>query len=360
MTSDGVLIIDKPAGMTSHDVVARVRRLAGTRKVGHAGTLDPMATGVLLVGLNRATRLLTYLVGADKSYVATVRLGESTVTDDAQGQTLPPGRTSDRVLTCDSADPHDWAAVAGAVEALAPERIRAAAATLTGEIDQVPSAVSAIKVNGLRSYARVRAGDDVELPARRVRVYRFDVGEPVRTTGAHGPVLDVPIEVDVSSGTYIRALARDLGAALGVGGHLTMLRRTRVGGFGLDRAHRLQDLVSPAPAAGQAPGPSVAPMTAYPPNPARSLPADGTQGSAMTSGRPRLPLLGMAEVAQAALPVRRLEPTEAADLAQGRPVSPDPFGRSGPVAAIDADGRLVAILTDRSGQARPAAVFAVH
>lgn len=311
MSRDGVLVVDKPAGMTSHDVVARVRRLAGTRKVGHAGTLDPMATGVLLVGVNRATRLLTYLVGADKSYDATVRLGEATVTDDAEGEPLP---TADQRIDPD--------ALAWAVEALTREAIRSAAAALTGDIEQVPSAVSAIKVGGVRSYARVRAGDDVALPARAVRVDRFDVGEPVRAWGTHGPVVDVPISVDVSSGTYVRALARDLGAALGVGGHLTALRRTRVGAFGLDRAHALDDL-----------------MAAYGPG-----------------WEP--PLLDLADVARLALPVRLVDADEARELSYGRPVGPDPQSRPGPVAALGPDGALIAILVDRGGTARPAGVFA--
>jgi len=212
----GLVIVDKPADWTSHDVVGRLRRLAGTRKVGHAGTLDPMATGVLVAGVNRATRLLGHLVLADKEYLSTIRLGSSTVTDDAEGDVVsstPAGH-----LTAD--------------------QIAAAMVPLTGDIQQRPSAVSAIKVDGVRSYTRVRAGETVELPARPVRVTAFEVLD-VRPDG---DVVDVDVRVECSSGTYVRALARDLGESLGVGGHLTALRRTRVGGFGLDEAHTVDAL----------------------------------------------------------------------------------------------------------------------
>ncbi len=216
----GLVIIDKPQGLTSHDVVGRTRRLAGTRKVGHAGTLDPMATGVLVLGINRATRLLGHLMLADKEYLATIRLGQSTVTDDAEGDV-----TATVPATIDRA------------------QIEAAVVPLTGDILQTPSSVSAIKVDGVRSYARVRSGEDVALKARPVTVSTFEVGE-VRhvTTDSGDAVTDVDVRVVCSSGTYIRALARDLGEAFAVGGHLTMLRRTRVGGYGLDRAHTLDAL----------------------------------------------------------------------------------------------------------------------
>ncbi|MFN8145920.1 MAG: tRNA pseudouridine(55) synthase TruB [Candidatus Nanopelagicales bacterium] len=214
---DSLVVVDKPSGMTSHDVVARVRRLAGTRKVGHAGTLDPMATGVLLVGVERTTRLLGHLALTDKAYSATVRLGASTVTDDAEG---------DVVATADASG-------------ITVDDVEAALVALRGDILQRPSAVSAIKVDGVRSYKRVREGEDVELPARPVTVSRFDV---VASSYGDG-VLDLDVEVECSTGTYVRALARDLGAALGVGGHLTALRRTRVGAFGLDRARTLEQLV---------------------------------------------------------------------------------------------------------------------
>lgn len=208
MLTPGILLVDKPGGLTSHDVVARTRRAFGTRKVGHAGTLDPMATGLLVIGIEGATRLLTYIVGADKTYTATIRLGAATTTDDAEGEML------DR-------------AAADAVAAVTAERIAAAVAELTGPISQVPSAVSAIKVDGKRAYDRVRAGEEVELAARQVTVSRFDVRARRDTDG----FIDLDVVVDCSSGTYIRALARDLGAALGTGGHLTALRRTRVGEF---------------------------------------------------------------------------------------------------------------------------------
>ena len=210
MSTSGILLVDKPAGITSHDVVSRVRKLAGTRKVGHAGTLDPMATGLLILGIDASTRLLTYLVGLDKEYLATIRLGFATTTDDAEGEPLSP-----------------------AVDAsgIPAEAIRAAIVPLTGKISQIPSSVSAIKVDGRRSYDRVRQGEDVTLSARAVTVTAFDV------ISQRPGELDVRIEC--SSGTYVRALARDLGAALGVGGHLTALRRTRVGPFSVHDAGQL-------------------------------------------------------------------------------------------------------------------------
>lgn len=214
--ASGLVVVDKPAGITSHDVVSRVRRLAGTRKVGHAGTLDPMATGVLVLGLNRATRLLGHLLLTDKAYSATVRLGVATTTDDAEGDVT--ARTP--------------------AEHVTEEQIRAGLSALVGEIDQVPSAVSAIKVDGRRAYDRVRAGEQVDLPPRRVRIEAIDVHDLHRGEGT----VDVDIDVRCSSGTYIRAIARDLGAALGVGGHLTALRRTAVGPFGLDVARTLDEL----------------------------------------------------------------------------------------------------------------------
>lgn len=219
MTGSGLILIDKPAGLTSHDVVARVRKAAGTRKVGHAGTLDPMATGLLIVGLNSSTRLLTYIVGADKEYLATIRLGSASTTDDAEGELLE-------------------AASQAALDAVAAEAIAAGIAELTGEIEQVPSSVSAIKVDGKRAYARVRAGEQVELQARAVTVAEFELLATRREPGA----IDLDVRVVCSSGTYIRSLARDLGAGLGVGGHLTALRRTRVGAFLVQDAHDLATL----------------------------------------------------------------------------------------------------------------------
>jgi tRNA pseudouridine55 synthase len=213
--ASGLVVVDKRAGMTSHDVVARVRRLAGTRKVGHAGTLDPMATGVLVLGLNRATRLLGHLTLTDKRYAATIRLGVSTTTDDAEGEVIATAPTG----------------------ALTDEAVRQALEAFVGEIDQVPSAVSAIKIAGKRAYARVRDGEVVELPARRVTVHSLEV-----VSTSLGDAAEVDIEVHCSSGTYIRAIARDLGEALDVGGHLTALRRTAVGPFGIDSARTLDDL----------------------------------------------------------------------------------------------------------------------
>lgn len=209
----GIVVVDKPGGWSSHQAVARLRRLLGTRKVGHAGTLDPMATGVLVAGVERATRLLGHLALHDKRYLATIRLGISTVTDDAEGEVVEVRDAS------------------GLDEAT----VRAGVLPYLGEIQQVPSAVSAIKVAGQRSYARVRAGEDVQLKARTVTVTRYDVLD-IRREGEHGELLDVDIDVECGSGTYIRALARDLGRDLGVGAHLTALRRTRVGPFILEEA----------------------------------------------------------------------------------------------------------------------------
>jgi len=216
---DGLTIVDKPQGLTSHDVVARVRRLAGTRKVGHAGTLDPMATGVLVLGLGRATRLLGYVAGQDKAYSATIRLGVGTHTDDAEGEVTGTGST------------------AGVDE----DAVRAGLARLTGNIEQVPSSVSAIKVAGRRAYSRVRAGEEVILDARAVTVSALEL----RAIRRPSPdLIDLDVIVECSTGTYVRALARDLGAGLGVGGHLTALRRTRVGEFTIEQARTVEELAS--------------------------------------------------------------------------------------------------------------------
>jgi tRNA pseudouridine55 synthase len=220
---NGILIVDKPADWTSHDVVARVRRLAGTRKVGHAGTLDPMATGVLVLGLGPSTRLLTYIVGSDKEYLATMRLGASTTTDDAEGEPL------------------GWAPTER-IRSITPQRLTDAVVHLTGDIQQVPSSVSAIKVDGKRAYAKVRAGEQVELKARGVTVSAFDILATREVAVGDAVALDVDVRIACSSGTYVRALARDLGVALLAGGHLTSLRRTRVGPFGQADARELADL----------------------------------------------------------------------------------------------------------------------
>jgi tRNA pseudouridine55 synthase len=290
---DGLIVVDKPAGMTSHDVVARVRRLAKTRRVGHGGTLDPMATGVLIIGVNRATRLLTYVIGTGKSYTATIRLGQATVTDDAEGEVTATAATA----------------------AVTEDAIRAALAARTGEIDQVPSAVSAIKVNGQRAYHRVRAGEEVELAARRVTVSRLDVLDIRRPAGTE--VLDVDIDVACSSGTYIRAIARDLGDALGVGGHLTALRRTAVGGFGLGESATLPELEQRAP---------------------------------------DVISLSMADAARRAFPQRTADAEQARVLSHGGPL--EPVGIEGPYAVFDAAGEVLAIVSERAGRARAEIVLA--
>jgi tRNA pseudouridine55 synthase len=284
---DGLVVVDKPSGWTSHDVVARVRRLAGTRKVGHAGTLDPMATGVLVVGVNRATRLLTFLVGVGKEYAGTIRLGVTTSTDDAEGDV---GERID-------------------ASAVTPEAVRAGVRALTGELLQVPSAVSAVKIDGKRAYARVRAGEQVELAARPVTVSRFDVGALRAGSDGGLPVLDVDVEVECSSGTYIRALARDLGSSLGVGGHLTALRRTRVGPYGLDTARTLEQLEA------------------------------------------SFEVLDLAEAARAAFPVRELSQEEARKLAHGQRLKAAGLGER-PTAAFAPDGTLVAIISETGPTAR--------
>ncbi|MDO3700583.1 tRNA pseudouridine(55) synthase TruB [Micromonospora sp. C28SCA-DRY-2] len=291
MSTDGLIVVDKPGGMTSHDVVARIRRLARTRRVGHGGTLDPMATGVLVIGVGRATRLLTYVIGAGKGYTGTIRLGQATVTDDAEGDviaTTPAGLVTE-------------------------DAIRAALAGLTGEIDQVPSAVSAIKIDGRRAYKRVREGESVELPARRVTVSRLDVLAVRR----HGDVVDVDVAVDCSSGTYIRAIARDAGLALGVGGHLTALRRTAVGGFTLAEAATLDELERRAP---------------------------------------EVVNLPLAAAADRFFPRRDAGADEAKVLSHGGPL--DPVGIAGPYAVFDPAGALIAIVSERDGRARAEIVLA--
>jgi tRNA pseudouridine55 synthase len=286
---DGLVIVDKPAGCTSHDVVARVRRLAGTRRVGHAGTLDPMATGVLVLGVGRATRLLPHLGLAEKDYAATIRLGQSSSTDDAEGQIV---------------------AVAPAA-AVTDEAVRAAMRGLTGDLSQVPSAVSAIKVAGERAYRRVRAGEDVHLAARPVTVSRFDALAFRR----HGELLDVDVDVTCSSGTYVRALARDLGTALNVGGHLVALRRTRVGPFELSAARTLDELATlddPVP-------------------------------------------LSLAGAVRACLPERQVDAAEARALSNGQAIPAR--GVTGVHGAFTEEGDVIALLRESDGHARPVLVF---
>jgi len=276
----GVLLVDKSPDWTSHDVVGRARRLLGTKKVGHAGTLDPMATGLLVLGIGQGTRLLTYLVGLDKTYRATIRLGQATTTDDAEGEAR--GEIVD----------------ASGLDAAAIER---ALSALRGPIAQVPSSVSAIKVDGQRAYARVRAGEDVQLAARPVTIDRLDV----TATRVDGPFCDLDAVVDCSSGTYIRALARDLGAALGTGGHLTALRRTRVGPF------------------------EVADAVVLPP---RGQEADAP------------PLRDLGATARVVLPPLEVDEDAAVELGHGRRPHVDPAAlTAGPTAVLDAAGRLVAV-----------------
>lgn len=225
MTS-GLVLIDKPSDWTSHDVVAKLRNIAGTRRVGHAGTLDPMATGLLLIGINSATKLLTFLVGEDKTYYATIRLGAATITDDKESEFTQV------------ADPQ-------LVQQISTDQIELALNSLRGEIKQVPSSVSAIKVDGQRAYAKVRSGDEVMLAARPVTISKFQIlSEPRLISESGNTFVDIDVVVECSSGTYIRALARDLGAALSVGGHLTALRRTRIGSYSVDQAQSLEDLTS--------------------------------------------------------------------------------------------------------------------
>lgn len=228
MTESALLFADKPGGITSHQVVARARRALGTKKVGHAGTLDPMATGLMILGIEKGTRLLGHLTGLDKTYEATVRLGIATNTDDAEGEAL---------------------SASGASLVSIGARIAQGVAALTGDIQQVPSSVSAIKVNGQRAYALARRGQEVKLAARPVRVPRWDLRDVRDATTDGTPVVDLDVVIDCTSGTYVRALARDLGDALGVGGHLTRLRRTRVGPFTL--AHCTWDAVLPELAPGE-------------------------------------------------------------------------------------------------------------
>jgi tRNA pseudouridine55 synthase len=287
-TGPGLVVVDKPAGMTSHDVVGRCRRIFATRRVGHAGTLDPMATGVLVIGVERATKILGLLSATSKSYAATIRLGQTTSTEDAEGELL-----------------HSVSA-----EHVTAEAIEAAVAGLRGEIEQVPSAVSAIKVGGRRAYQLVREGHDVELEARPVRIDRFEVSAVRRGDG----LVDLDVEVDCSSGTYIRALARDLGVALGVGGHLTSLRRTRVGGFGLAEARTLDDLA---------------------------------QSSRLT--------WTLDEACRRMFPRRDLTAEEAEATGNGRALSP--AGIDGVYAAVAADGRVIALLRDEGSRTKSVVVI---
>ena len=287
--SDGFVVVDKDPGMTSHDVVAIARRALNTRKVGHAGTLDPMATGVLVLGFNNGTRLLQYITDGDKSYSATIVLGAATTTDDHEGEITS---TADASQVSDS-------------------DIEKILAAMVGEIMQRPTNVSAIKVDGKRAYDRARSGEEFELPARKVTISQLDIREIRRKEAT----TLVDIEVTCSAGTYIRAIARDLGAELGVGGHLNRLRRTRVAGFALDQAIGIDQL----------------------------------KGGNVKS-------LDLVDVARSTFPVRELDLEEVNELSFGRPLNPSHSAEI--VAAISPDNRLIALLQNSADKAKPVAVFA--
>lgn len=295
MDVDGLVLVDKPADWTSHDVVGRMRRLLGTRKVGHGGTLDPMATGLLVIAAGKATRLLTYYSARDKDYVATIRLGASTVTDDAQGEVTA---TTDASAVTDA-------------------QIEAGISSLKGEIMQRPSSVSAIKVDGKRAYSRVREGEDVVLASRPVTVSRFDVLSQRRQEG----FIDIDVFVTVSSGTYVRALARDLGEATGVGGHLTALRRTGIGGMAVDAAKTVEQLTE------------------------------------LVDGGDSIKLVSLAEAAAAVLPVAEISVRQAATLGFGQQIEGDwEAGAEGDAVAL-CQGKAIAIIRRRGQKWAPAIVF---
>ncbi|MBO1336019.1 tRNA pseudouridine(55) synthase TruB [Streptomyces sp. VRA16 Mangrove soil] len=293
---DGLVIVDKPSGFTSHDVVAKMRGIAKTRRVGHAGTLDPMATGVLVLGVERATKLLGHLALTEKEYLGTIRLGQNTLTDDAEGEITS------------SAD----------ASGVKRDAVDAGIAKLTGDIMQVPSKVSAIKINGVRSYKRARDGEEFDIPARPVKISSFtvyDIRDAVAEDGT--PVLDLVVSVVCSSGTYIRALARDLGADLGVGGHLTALRRTRVGPYKLDSARTLDQL------------------------------------------QETLTVMPVAEAAAAAFPRWDVDVRRGKLLLNGvRIEMPDAYAGKGSVAVFGPDGQFLALVEESKGKAKSLAVFA--
>ncbi|MFP3987564.1 tRNA pseudouridine(55) synthase TruB [Streptomyces sp. E11-3] len=295
-TPDGLVIVDKPSGFTSHDVVAKMRGIARTRRVGHAGTLDPMATGVLVLGVQRATKLLGHLALTEKEYLGTIRLGQNTLTDDAEGDITSSADASRVTRTA----------------------IDAGIAKLSGDIMQVPSKVSAIKIDGKRSYKRAREGEDFEIPARPVTVSSFtvyDVRDAVAEDGT--PVLDLVVSVVCSSGTYIRALARDLGADLGVGGHLTALRRTRVGPYKLDAARTLDQ------------------------------------------HQEELAVMPVAEAAAAAFPRWDVDEKRGRLLLNGVRIElPEEYGSGRAVAVFGPDGQFLALVEGQRGKAKSLAVFA--
>jgi len=322
----GLLLVDKPSGCTSHDVVGRLRHVLRTRRIGHAGTLDPMATGLLVLAVDRSTKLLGHLALTDKTYLATIRLGQQTDTDDADGSVV----------------------AARPVGSVADDDIRAGVAALTGPLLQVPSSVSAIKIDGRRAYDLVRAGQPVELAARPIIVTRFEIlGPPrrARVDGASGPdVIDLDVAVDCTTGTYIRSLARDLGASLGIGGHLTKLRRTRVGPFGLGGA---VDVFGPAdpPTAGTAP--PTDPVDAGPPARAGVPRSTVTVEFADTIAGSVIPA---AQAARLAFPVRTLDEAQVLALRHGRTI--DVAGITGTYGTFDMSGGLVALVLERDGATR--------
>ena len=290
MATPGLVLIDKPTSWTSHDVVAKVRKAVGTKKVGHAGTLDPLATGLLVLGIESGTKLLTFLVGADKTYVATIRLGQQTISDDSESEVIA-------------------SASAEEIAKLSDEDIAREIAKLTGVLMQTPSSVSAIKVAGKRAYDLVRAGEEVELKAREVKIYGFEMLSVARVSG----FMDVQVRVECSSGTYIRALARDLGNLLGVGGHITALRRTRVGHFDVTQANSIEELSE-------------------------------------------LRLTELAAAAKQLFPVIELTESEVTDLIHGKRIS----GKSevtGLAAGLSTSGKLVAVLESVKTDLKSVVVF---
>jgi tRNA pseudouridine55 synthase len=290
LATPGLVLIDKPTSWTSHDVVAKVRKAVGTKKVGHAGTLDPLATGLLVLGIESGTKLLSFLVGADKTYEATIRLGQQTISDDSESEVIA-------------------SASAEEIAKLSDEDIAREIAKLTGVLMQTPSSVSAIKVDGKRAYDLVRAGEEVELKAREVKIYGFEMLSVARVSG----FLDVEVRVECSSGTYIRALARDLGASLGVGGHITALRRTKVGHFDVSDANSIEELSE-------------------------------------------LRLTELATAAKQLFPVIELTESEVTDLIHGKRIS----GKSevtGLAAGLSTSGKLVAVLESVKTDLKSVVVF---
>jgi len=290
LATPGLVLIDKPISWTSHDVVAKVRKAVGTKKVGHAGTLDPLATGLLVLGIESGTKLLTFLVGADKTYEAIIRLGQQTISDDSESEAIS------------TASPD-------AIAKLSEEDIKREIAKLTSVIIQTPSSVSAIKVAGKRAYDLVRAGEEVELKAREVKIYSFEMLSVTRVSG----FVDVEVRVDCSSGTYIRALARDLGNLLGVGGHITALRRTKVGHFDVTAANSIEELGE-------------------------------------------LRLTELAKAARQLFPVIELTESEVTDLIHGKRISAKPEV-AGLAAGLSMSGKLVAVLESVKTDLKSVVVF---